>query len=43
MASFSEASRRPPACVRGERPSLTALIALALVMTATLIAIGLLR
>jgi len=43
MASFSEASRRPPARVRGKRPSLTALIALALLVSALLIAIGLVR
>jgi hypothetical protein len=43
MASLSEASRRPPARMRGGRPSLTALISLALAMTAALIAIGLLR
>ena len=43
MASFSEASRRPPAHVCGKRPSLTALIALALLVSAPLIAIGLVR
>jgi hypothetical protein len=43
MASFSEASRRPPARMRGKRLSLRALISPALAMAAALIAIGLLR